>query len=112
MRAMKTLAAGTILILLSAWTPQDEPGFVPLFNGRTLDGWVNVNCAPGTCGSSFPTWSPDGEFLSFSSNRPGGAGGWDIYISDVDPQTGDALPPFALTAVNTQEFEHAARWSR
>jgi hypothetical protein len=23
-------------------------GFVPLFNGRNLDGWVNVNCAPET----------------------------------------------------------------
>lgn len=26
----------------------DEDGFVPLFNGRDLDGWVNANCAPET----------------------------------------------------------------
>lgn len=25
-----------------------DEGFVPLFNGRDLDGWVNVNCAPET----------------------------------------------------------------
>lgn len=25
-----------------------EKGFVPLFNGKNLDGWVNVNCAKGT----------------------------------------------------------------
>ncbi|MCK5271153.1 MAG: DUF1080 domain-containing protein, partial [Sedimentisphaerales bacterium] len=25
-----------------------DNGFVPLFNGRNLDGWVNVNCAPET----------------------------------------------------------------
>lgn len=25
-----------------------EAGFAPLFNGKNLDGWVNVNCAPGT----------------------------------------------------------------
>jgi hypothetical protein len=25
-----------------------EEGFVPLFNGRDLSGWVNVNCAPNT----------------------------------------------------------------
>lgn len=25
-----------------------EPGFVSLFNGRDLSGWVNVNCAPDT----------------------------------------------------------------
>jgi hypothetical protein len=26
----------------------DDDGFVPLFNGRDLSGWVNVNCAPET----------------------------------------------------------------
>ncbi|MCA9151296.1 MAG: DUF1080 domain-containing protein [Planctomycetales bacterium] len=25
-----------------------EPGFVPLFNGTNLDGWVNVSCGPAT----------------------------------------------------------------
>jgi hypothetical protein len=25
-----------------------EAGFVPLFNGKDLSGWVNVNCAPNT----------------------------------------------------------------
>ncbi len=27
---------------------KEENGFVPLFNGKNLDGWVNVNCAPET----------------------------------------------------------------
>jgi hypothetical protein len=27
--------------------PKDD-GFRPLFNGKNLDGWVNVNCHPGT----------------------------------------------------------------
>ena len=27
--------------------PKDD-GFVPMFNGKTLNGWVNVNCAPST----------------------------------------------------------------
>ncbi len=31
---------------LAADRPAD--GFVPLFNGKDLTGWVNVNCAPGT----------------------------------------------------------------
>ncbi len=26
----------------------DAEGFIPLFNGKNLDGWVNVNCAPET----------------------------------------------------------------
>jgi hypothetical protein len=44
-------AAG-LLLSLAVFVPgaEDarEDGFVPLFNGRDLTGWVNVNCAPGT----------------------------------------------------------------
>jgi hypothetical protein len=29
-------------------TPDGDENFVPLFNGKNLDGWVNVNCAPET----------------------------------------------------------------
>jgi hypothetical protein len=27
---------------------KDDDGFVPMFNGKDLSGWVNVNCAPET----------------------------------------------------------------
>jgi hypothetical protein len=38
-----------IATLLSAPSARGaEAGFVPLFNGKDLTGWVNVNCAPGT----------------------------------------------------------------
>ncbi|MEW6158387.1 MAG: DUF1080 domain-containing protein, partial [Verrucomicrobiota bacterium] len=41
-----------IFILLFSLGPlgsaANEEGFVPLFNGRDLAGWVNVNCAPET----------------------------------------------------------------
>jgi hypothetical protein len=49
MRAIvRTVVAATLAVLLSTLTPQDETGFVPLFNGRNLEGWANVNCAPDT----------------------------------------------------------------
>ena len=35
-------------VMMMVLAPQEETGFVPLFNGRSLDGWVNVNCAPDT----------------------------------------------------------------
>src|SRR5437588_2822232 len=45
----------TLLIVLSIWSlgllgpsaAQDD-GFKPMFNGKDLTGWVNVNCAPET----------------------------------------------------------------
>jgi len=43
----------TIFLLINAiaWSSisrATEEGFVPLFNGKNLNGWVNVNCAPET----------------------------------------------------------------
>ncbi len=41
-----------LAVLLSLLLPfclfAEDDGFVPLFDGKTLDGWVNVNCKPGT----------------------------------------------------------------
>ena len=34
--------------ILAGEAKSSEDGFVPLFNGKNLDGWVNVNCAPST----------------------------------------------------------------
>ena len=40
-----------LLIIAICWTTGSQAsneGSVPLFNGKNLDGWVNVNCAPET----------------------------------------------------------------
>lgn len=69
----------------------------------------NANSAQGA--SSYPTWSVDGRFLSYSSNRPGGRGDWDIYLSPVDPVTGADGAAQNMTQANTPGFEHSAQWS-
>jgi len=53
MRAiMRTIISGALVAVVSALfsvsRAQEETGLVPLFNGRDLAGWVNVNCAPDT----------------------------------------------------------------
>lgn len=46
---MNRFFLGTVFLLTSGWTFAAPPdGFVPMFNGKDLGGWVNVNCAPGT----------------------------------------------------------------
>jgi hypothetical protein len=37
-----------LLLLLLVATVSAEDEFKPLFNGRDLSGWINVNCAPDT----------------------------------------------------------------
>jgi hypothetical protein len=43
---MKHVAAA--VLMAAAFAGQKDPEFTPLFNGRDLSGWVNVNCAPET----------------------------------------------------------------
>lgn len=49
LRDMRMPVAVTLAAVLSlgAAAPQDET-FTPLFDGRSLAGWVNINCAPDT----------------------------------------------------------------
>jgi len=57
-----------LLLLLAATatvTAAEDDGFVPLFNGRDLTGWVNANCAP-------ETWSVRGGMIH-CTGRPTGA---------------------------------------
>lgn len=55
-----------LLLILSSLTGlRGEDGFVPLFNGRDLSGWVNVNCAPST-------WTFNEEGLLVCSGIPTG----------------------------------------
>ena len=37
-----------LVILVRGVVAAEQPGFVSLFNGRNLEGWINVNCAPET----------------------------------------------------------------
>ena len=51
MKRLRYTAA--LLFALAAAAPfqadeKKDDGFVPMFNGKDLTGWVNVNCAPGT----------------------------------------------------------------
>src|SRR4051812_1490312 len=43
---MKPLLLAALIVLPTF--AADEDGFVPLFNGQDLSGWVNANCAPET----------------------------------------------------------------
>jgi hypothetical protein len=112
----KFLALATIL-LGSSPLAAEEDGFVPLFNGRDLSGWVNVNCAPETWsvkdGMIHCTGLPTGALrtpreyenfileLEWRHLRSGGNSGVFIWGSPV------AAPgvPF-LRAIEVQVLDH------
>jgi hypothetical protein len=48
MPRLAALLAAFALAAPAAASEPDKGGFVPLFNGKDLDGWVSVNCHPST----------------------------------------------------------------
>ncbi len=62
MLARVTSAAAGLFFALILAVPSaadtNDDGFVPMFNGRDLSGWVNVNCAPSTF------YAKDGEVIT------------------------------------------------
>ena len=82
-----------------------ESDFVPLFNGRDLSGWVNVNCAPNTFtvrnGMIYCTGVPTGVMrtikqyenyeleLEWKHTQPGGNSGLFVWS---DPVTAPGQP--------------------
>ncbi|MBC8001105.1 MAG: DUF1080 domain-containing protein [Opitutaceae bacterium] len=45
---MKRIFAFVLMAVVGTVLAADNDGFVPLFNGRDLTGWINANCAPET----------------------------------------------------------------
>lgn len=66
--------------LTAADAPKDDDGFVPMFNGHDLAGWVNVNCAPSTF------YVKDGEIVT--TGKPTGylrtARQYENFIAEFD----------------------------
>lgn len=53
-----------------------------------------------------PVLSPDELTIYFGSNRPGGLGGFDIYVATRAKQTDAFGTPVLVNGVNTTEFEN------
>jgi hypothetical protein len=83
--------------------------------GSFLDQWITVEDLPADTLLQVPNlndpnatnWDPslngDGTLLTFTSNRVGGKGGWDIYLYSVPADTMIPLP-----GLNTNENEMAS----
>src|SRR3712207_4232804 len=50
LRFLPMILAFVSAVALTGLLAEEEPGFTPLFNGRDLSNWVNVNCAADTWG--------------------------------------------------------------
>jgi hypothetical protein len=74
------LAVAAVVSAAAKPDAKDDNGFVPLFNGKDLTGWVNVNCAPSTF------YVKDGEIIT--TGKPTGylrtAKQYENFIADFE----------------------------
>ncbi len=96
-----------------AFTHHDTPGedsyssnsadiyLLPLAGGAAIR--LNAN---SDASDSWPSWSADGQWLAFNSNR---TGQFDIYLTQIgaDGQSGEV---FAMPGTNSEAYEHLPAW--
>ncbi len=77
---LQLLAVPICLLGLACPAVADDDGFVPMFDGTTLNGWVNVNCHPSTF------YVKEGEIIT--TGRPTGylrtAKQYENFIAEFD----------------------------
>lgn len=82
-----------------------------LYTADVVDGnWINVKAFPfngSDYATGFPGLSPNGKTLVFSSNQPGGLGGWDLYVSNWTKDGTWSTPRNLGTPINTRGNEVA-----
>ena len=74
--------------------------------------WSNKQPVPAVndpgANESGPAPSANGSILWFSSNRPGGAGGHDFYVSWLQASSGTWTTPLPIAELNTSDDQLAA----
>ena len=88
---------------------------IPALQAQKFTDWS----APTNIGSvvnsvyndQHPAISPDGLSLYFVSDRPGSAGGLDLWVSQRDSLDDPWQPPLAITPLNTTSTENAPAFS-
>lgn len=100
------------LLFFSACNRPDGYGSCDLyFSKKEGSGWgIPQNLGPAVNSQyweSQPAFSPDGKTLIFVSNRPGGSGSSDLWISRMKADETWTVPQNAGPVINTPESERA-----
>ncbi len=100
------------MMFLTKWSGKSTARFAQVYmstkSGEKWSDPVLVSGDINTSGftSQQPSVSPDGKYLYYSSNKPGGSGGFDIWVAPIENGTiGTSIN--LGTAINTADDEEA-----
>ena len=99
-------------LFFTSCNKEDSKGGCDLYYSKIIDGKLSVAKNLGSVvnsGSwdSQPCFSSNGKSLFFASKRPGGYGGSDIWISEIDKNGNFTSPQNAGSTINTSDNEMA-----
>jgi outer membrane protein OmpA-like peptidoglycan-associated protein len=112
-QGVATISADGSRMFFTRWGMKDGKKLATIHtvgrSGKAWDNPVAVGAAVNVPGYSAqqPFLMPGGRELIFSSDKPGGLGGFDLWISDVDAQGNLSEPRNLGEAVNTKNDEQA-----
>ena len=113
--AQTITADGSYLIFTGCGRPDGQGSCDLYWSERVGDGWspaTNLGPAVNTAASeSQPSLSRDGRLLFFASNRPGGLGNDDLYVSGRTPGGGWSKPVNLGPSVNTAGQDRYPFWA-
>ncbi|MFQ6098258.1 MAG: TolB family protein [Armatimonadota bacterium] len=97
--------------VLDTFAPSDAQVRLVAANGSgVVKTLPNLNGPTPNVGNTWPTWSPNGDAIAFSSRRGGGSA--DLYVAAVSQVSGVDGPAQLLPRVNTQDkHELKFEWS-
>ena len=106
-----SLNADKSILYLTQWTKENGKNISSIYySTRIGDGWSKPVLASSINKNGFsskqPFCSADGKTLYFSSDMPGGHGGFDIWYAVINPD-GTIGAPVNAVSINTKDDEQA-----
>lgn len=100
-------------MILTRWTIGNGKKLASLYMSKQVDGkWTEPIALPAVINqegysAQQPFWMPDGKTIMYSSNVPGGQGGFDLWTVTLDELDNAGTPVNMGLAINSAEDDQA-----
>lgn len=112
-QGVTALTPDGVTMYVTQWSVKDGKKHADIYkSSKSGSGWSEVKKIEGAFNipgysTMQPAVSSDGKYILFSSDRPGGLGGLDLWYATLDASDNPGTPVNLGTAINTEGDEQA-----